>query len=222
METVRWYTLNYSYMHCDALTELIDSHLKSHLPPLPGQLLHIAFGCGPGTDSWSVIRTLGDSADIVTLGYDHNKNMIELAQRMTGHIVENGPHACQYFTDSELLVQRLNQSRQETVIVTINALFGQVTIDNSHVVWIADLINQLADRKTQVFVLGTHPEFSPKKVDEAWQTIMSVRGSKVLHQDSLDIDTWSATYYNKDHWSSSNPWQYGQFGSQSAYVIRVK
>ncbi len=223
MQTVRCYTLNYSYMHFDALTKLINEQLKRRLMPLPEHLLHIAFGCGPGTDSWAVIRALGESVNVTTIGYDHNGNMIELAQNITERIVRNGPHRYKYFDDSDKFKQQLSSGEEQIALVTANALFGQDNVTDEFVTWIVDLIDQLADRKTQVFVLGTHPEWEREKVNQAWERIAEIQGANEMYKDSLDIrPTWSATNSGKYHWSEAEPWQRGDnFRKQLARIIQV-
>ena len=224
MRTVRCYTLNYSYMHFDALTKLINEQLKRRLMPLPEHLLHIAFGCGPGTDSWAVIRALGESANVTTIGYDHNGNMIALARNITGRIVRSGPHRYQYFDDRDEFERGLRRGSGQVALVTANALFGQNTVADEFIAWLVDLIDWLADRKTQVFVLGTHPDYDPGKVNQAWEQIAEIQGANELYENSLDIrPTWSATNFGKYHWSEAKPWQRGDnFGEQLARIIRVQ
>lgn len=223
IQTARCYTLNYSYAHFDALTKLINEQLKRHLIPLPEHLLHVAFGCGPGTDSWAVIHTLGESAKIMTIGYDHNRNMIKLARKITERIATNGSHKYQYFDDSDKFERGLSLDKSQIALVTANALFGQETVTDEFVTWIVNLIDWLADRKTQVFVLGTHPKYKRRKVDRAWDRIVEIQGANEIYKDLLDIrPTWFATNYGKYLWSEAMPWQSGdQFDEQLSRIIQV-
>jgi SAM-dependent methyltransferase len=222
MQTVRCYTLNYSYMHFDALIKLINEQLKPRLKPLRGRLLHIALGCGPGTDSWAVVRALGKSVNVTTIGYDHNRNMIELARNIAERITKNESHKYEYFDDRDDFEERSVDSKGRVALVTINALFGQETVTDEFVTWIADLIDWLAERKAQVFVIGTHPEYSEEKVNEAWEQITELQGARTIYEDRLDVRTWSATRYGEYHWSEEEPWQLGRFKPQSARIIQVR
>ena len=217
------YTLSYSYPHFDALTKLINKQLKRHLMPLRGRLLHIALGCGPGTDSWAVIRALGESVNVTTIGYDHNGNMIQLARNITERIVRNGPHRYKYFDDSDKFEQELSLGKGQVALVTANALFGQNTVTDEFVTWIVDLIDQLADRQTRVFVLGTHPKYSEGKVNRAWEQIAEIQGAIEIYGGSLDIrPTWSATNYGNWHHSEDGPWSRVPTQEQLARIIRVQ
>ncbi len=222
MQTARCYTLNYSYMHFDALTKLINKQLKPRLKPLRGRLLHIALGCGPGTDSWAVIRALGKSVKVTTIGYDHNRNMIALARNIAERITKNESHKYEYFDDRDEFEERTADGKGRIALVTINALFGQKTVTDEFVTWIVDLIDWLAERKTQVFVIGTHPDYDEEKVNESWEQITELQGTCTIYEDRLDVRTWSATRYGEYHWSEEGPWHRGQFDPQSARIIQAR
>lgn len=222
VRTVRCYTLNYSYMHFDALTKLINKQLKPRLKPLQGHLLHIALGCGPGTDSWAVIRTLGESVNVTTIGYDHNGNMIKLARDIAEWITKNESHKYEYFDDRDEFEERSVHGKDQVALVTINALFGQKTVDGEFVTWIVELIDWLAEKKTQFFVIGTHPKYSEEKVNKAWQQITELQGACTIYEGRLDVRTWSATRYGEYHWSGEEPWKRGRFKPQSARIIQVQ
>ena len=144
MQTARSYTLSYSYPHFDALTKLIDEQLKPHLKTLQERLLHIALGCGPGTDSWAVIHTLGKSVNVKTIGYDHNRNMIRLAQNIAERLVKNSSHKYQYFDSPHEFERKLHCDGGQVALVTANALFGQNNVTGEFIIWAVSLIDRLA------------------------------------------------------------------------------
>ena len=90
--TVLSYTLLYGCMHFDALCVLMRRQ-EFRVPlslALAGSgdpaVLHVDFGCGPGTASWAVVNVLSDEARITTVGHDHNRHIIRLARKMTAHL----------------------------------------------------------------------------------------------------------------------------------------
>lgn len=223
MQTARSYTLSYSYTHFDALTKLINERLKPHLNTLQGRLLHIALGCGPGTDSWAVIHTFDKSVNVKTIGYDHNRNMIRLARNIAERLVRNSSHKYKYSDSPHEFERKLYRDGGQVALVTANALFGQNNMTDEFVIWAVGLIDRLADKKARVFVIGTHPKYSGVKVDKAWERIVAIQGAVEIYEDSLDIrPTWSATNYGNWRHSEDGPWSRVPTKEQLARIIRVQ
>ena len=94
------YTLSYACMHFDALCTLMDKQefrnpVSSTLPHGDDpSVLHVDFGCGPGTASWAVMNILSNDACVTTIGHDHNPHMIELAHSMTFHVASAMTKTC--------------------------------------------------------------------------------------------------------------------------------
>lgn len=94
---ILWYTLFYGCMHFDALSALIHFDKFQRLisnalncPPKQTShphLLHVDFGCGPGTAAWAVIEALPKNVSLTTIGHDHNPNMIKAARSITGDVM---------------------------------------------------------------------------------------------------------------------------------------
>ena len=94
------YALVYACMHFDALCRLMARQerrepLLDALSRTAGAngdgpaVLHVDFGCGPGTAAWAVMHVLPDDARVTTVGHDHNPHMVKLARAMTADVARD-------------------------------------------------------------------------------------------------------------------------------------
>lgn len=132
MPIARCYALNHSYMHYDALcAAIMCDEMRSHweeklVKPEGKRIVHVDFGCGPGTSSWAVASLLGERG-FTTIGYDHNANMIQLAGQITSAIA----HQCDSnfyakWDDFNSKVDTISPGIENSnVLVTINHLLNQ-------------------------------------------------------------------------------------------------
>jgi len=129
MRTARYYTLTYSYMHFNALCATImcdemKPHWEEKIVRTDGnRVVHVDFGCGPGTSSWAIARLLG-KRKFTTIGYDHNENMIQLADEITSAIA----YGCDvnFFVNWDDFNSKIDTIiGGSTILVTINHLLNQ-------------------------------------------------------------------------------------------------
>ena len=224
--TVLSYTLLYGCMHFDALCVLMRRQ-EFRVPlslALAGSgdpaVLHVDFGCGPGTASWAVVNVLSDEARITTVGHDHNRHIIRLARKMTAHLARGAARGLGLsfhydWTGFEREVVSLSERRWSAVIVTANSLFGQVP--PSAVAPIVALITEISERTGEVplFVAGTHPPYSEVQVRDSWRRIASIPGSDIVYARRLSIVTGGPRGYDAPSWVEWTP------RPQIAHIARI-
>ncbi len=218
--TALWYALVYACPHFDALTALMQervfrervqralerdqttraqrdmvqrilSRFLRHRYSSP-RVLHIDFGCGPGTASWAAIKLLSGRATVVTVGHDHNRHMIKLARTITADVAKPQRNITNlFFSNWDKFKKksiRLASKSWSAVIVTANSIFSQPSIDEDGIkeicAVIADTHSHASD--SLFLTLGTHPSnYERKKVSGAWQRIAGIADSEVLYDASV-------------------------------------
>ena len=212
------YTLSYACMHFDALCILLDSTaFRVPVATVLGDgddasVLHVDFGCGPGTASWAVIHALANNACVTTVGHDHNVHMIELAPLITNHVSQDLSRIChaEFYQDRDGFVQSVMahcEHRWRIVIVTANSLFGQTAMQPTDVQAIGDLIIELHERSREspVFLAGTHPCYSEELVNNTWDEVARRTEAQVLYIDRLvNIVSGGPRRYEAPTWV---PWR---------------
>ena len=222
--TIRWYILAYGCQHFDALSALMCrpefqdpvqhalnrprektwrrmihsmfSGLLIHARFWP-RVLHIDFGCGPGTASWAVIESVAGRASLTTVGHDHNPNMIALANAITGELIHDRKHLnSRFFADWRKFnkkVIRLTATRWTAVLVTVNSLFGQAFMNTDDIDRIVDLVSMVGERVRDVpmIAIGTHPNYAADAVNDAWQRIADVAGFEMRYGDTIPFQSWN-------------------------------
>ena len=227
------HTLLYSCMHLDALCEFMQRS-DFRVPLARGlatrgtgdsvasdpSVLHVDFGCGPGTASWAVTNALAASARITTVGHDHNQHMTSLADKITRDLAayDSNLDFCGFHptrTGFEREVETLAKQRWNTVIVTANSVFGQASsITCTRVV---ELITKISGRTGEVplFVAGTHPPYSEVQVRDCWQRIASLPGTDMLYAGVVSIVTGAPRRYDPPSWVEWRP------QPQMAHLVRI-
>jgi len=162
MPTARCYVLNYSYMHFDALcAAIMCDEVKPHweekvVKRAGNRIVHVDFGCGPGTSSWAIASLLGERK-FTTIGYDHNVNMLRLADQVTGAIA----HGCDanFYANLDDVNSKIDTigfgHGDSTVLVTINHLLNQksgLKIDRMR-----EIIRKLYSGSTQIMMVNIEP-----------------------------------------------------------------
>ena len=223
------HALLYSCMHFDSLCTLMDTqvfrdHVLSALPSSDDRpVLHVDLGCGPGTASWSVMNVMSDDACVTSIGYDHNRQMAELAQAMTSQVADAltraKPIDLEFHHDWTGFEQRamlLSGRRWASVIVTANSVFGADTMTAEAVEAIKVLIEGIQGRArgSDVFVVGTHPQYSVGRVRNAWDRIAAIPADE-LYGESLNITSGSPRRYYEPTWVNFTP------KPQMADILRV-
>ena len=247
--TVLWYTLVYGCMHFDALSALMDrqefqglvrgaldrpskkntlSDIRAVLgrcdaarTPQP-RMLHVDFGCGPGTAAWAVIKALSDRAVVTTIGHDHNAQMIELAQEMTADIVNSTDPsiAYEFYSDWDTFQKGIKWSRSligcDAVLVTVNSLFAQPSMNGDEIANIVGLIRLIrttlrslrANRRS--LLSGTHPDYNRDKVRDAWRQIGNISGRRTRYDGAVQFESWSPLSYGAICPATYQPGSHGQ------------
>ena len=207
------YTLSYACMHFDALCTLMDtqefrapmlSALQRGDEPL---VLHVDFGCGPGTASWASMNFLSCEADLTTIGHDHNPHMVELARSMTDHVGTAMTATClseflHNWQEFQQTVLSFCDYRWSAVLVTANSLFGQVAMRDDDINAIAAFIGEIRERTQDAVLLvaGTHPPYSEVQVESAWQRIAHITGANSLYDARLNIVSGTPRRYTAPTW----------------------
>ena len=223
--TALWYALVYACPHFDALTALMQErvfrervmqelereqqtrthedanhHILSRFLRcryFSPRVLHIDFGCGPGTASWAVIESVAGRASLTTVGHDHNPNMIALANAITGELIHDRKHLnSRFFADWRKFnkkVIRLTATRWTAVLVTVNSLFGQAFMNTDDIDRIVDLVSMVGERVRDVpmIAIGTHPNYAADAVNDAWQRIADVAGFEMRYGDTIPFQSWN-------------------------------
>ena len=141
---VLWYTLVYGCPHFDALSALMAKRefrepvLQAPNTPkkrtarivartllgrhhahctLSPRLLHVDFGCGPGTASWAAIRNLSGRVTLVTVGHDHNRHMTKLAKRILRDISDTAHGATYKFFSNWIIFEALAKGWQHDATI---------------------------------------------------------------------------------------------------------
>lgn len=238
--TIRWYTLAYGCQHFDSLRTLMrrrefqeplqlalgrshEQNIWHRMGSILGQsakharlwprLLHIDFGCGPGTASWAVIEDVADRAALATVGHDHNPNMISLANAITGDLTNDRRHLDSlFFSDWHRFnrqIRCLTTSRWTAVLITVNSLFAQDNLNTDVINRIVDLV-AMVDKRVRdapLIAIGTHPNYDADAVNGAWQRLADVAGLEVLYNEEIEFQSWNpicpGAYAPEDHgaWS---------------------
>ena len=215
-DSVLWYTLIYSCMHFDALTSLMntDEFTKTldFQSETSSSVLHVDFGCGPGTAAWSVMKNLPVTAHVETIGYDHNIHMTNLAEKMVKTIAQSlSKDIISNFLSewSGFQNQVIDNSKQkDIVLITANSLFGQQSFSSSHLDDIIDLIKNIRVEAQQALIVmyGTHPPYSQEMVAQTWHRIAEETQSATTYDQKLLVSTWSPIRCIPDIHSSWHPW----------------
>ena len=212
------YTLLYACMHFDALCMLMDT--QEWRDPVSATLrhdddpsvLHVDFGCGPGTASWAVMNALSRDVRVTTIGYDHNPYMIHLARAMTAHVGGALTKAClseflQDWDEFSPTVLAHCDHHWNAVIVTANSLFGQDAMRQTDIAAVVNLIIEICGRTPElpVFVVGTHPPYSEARVADAWRSISRIPGANWLYDDRLIVVSGNPRRYDAPAWTDWTP-----------------
>lgn len=226
-DSVLWYTLIYSCMHCDALTSLMNAdEFNKSLDFQSGNsssVLHIDFGCGPGTAAWSVMKNLPATIHIKTIGHDHNPRMTNLATQMAQTISQsasnNGMFA--FFTDWNRFHNQVmsNTNQYDTFLVTANSLFGQDSFSSNYLKQIIHLIKSMRAEAQQKLIMlcGTHPPYNPDGVEQTWHRVAEETRSVAAYNQELSVSSWSPIRCTHDIHSSWHLWQNPQ--PQNARIL---
>lgn len=214
-DVVRWYTLAYSCMHFDALNELMNSNeFKQRLSlQYDSSILHIDFGCGPGTSTWAAIKNLSATIHLETVGHDHNPHMVDLAKSMVQTISQSASNSgtSNFFLNwEEFTDQVMNHAKQRDIfLVTANSLFGQHSFSSSYRDKIINFIRNLRDEAQQALIVlcGTHPPYQLGKVKQDWGRIAKEIQAATTYDQEISVSSWSPTRCTHDIHSSWHPWE---------------
>ena len=254
--TALWYALVYACPHFDALTALMQErvfrervmqelereqqtrthedanhHILSRFLRcryFSPRVLHIDFGCGPGTASWAVINMLSGRAALTTIGHDHNQQMIGLASSITSDVAKSQRNVTyRFYSNWNKFAKKsiyLASRSWNAVIVTANSIFGQPSLDdeaiNAIVSVIADI--QRHARVSLFLTLGTHPPIYEDKVAGAWQRIARIANSDVLHEGNVGFDSWNPIRPGGFQQDDENAWFVWRGRPQLAHVIEMR
>ena len=207
-DIVLWYTLSYSCMHFDALSVLLElSEFKKAIRS-PKHVLHVDFGCGPGTATWAVIKNFLDMDHLETIGYDHNSGF----QEVSTDIVKDIVHSFSQFSHTDFAYhfhsnwadfqQKVFQGtdRKDIILVTINSVFGQESFSQI----IIESINYIIERcrfisdRTPIIICGTHPPYNIPQIDHAWNSIENNFNAQTIYSGEIPIKSWSPIKYTED------------------------
>ena len=235
-QTVLWYTLAYSCLHFDALDTLISKHgirksmlslLAQRSPSwLSPRLLHVDFGCGPGTASWAIIKAFSDSASVISIGYDHNRHMIKLANQVTPAIARSWAGTeCRFFPCQNRFLKEC-MSRAPTcdgVLITINSVFGQPFMNDETIDDLCQTIRDVRVRleKSPVIVIGTHPPYSPDRVRSAWNRVAHALSGTLLFERQIAVESWNPICHGQYGASDNSAWSRWSGKPQFAHVIKA-
>lgn len=225
-DVVLWYTLVYSCMHFDALIDLmntdefrVDSGLytSSHM-----SVLHVDFGCGPGTSAWAIMKNLPATAQLETIGHDHNPHMTDLATAIVQTISKSASLAITFDFLSEwsrfhLRVMR-SARRKDLLLVTVNSLFGQTGFNSPDLSNLIDMIMKLRNDFPTVplLVFGTHPLYRTNTVSSYWDRIAGDFSVTPTYNREQIITSWIPTLHHEDIQDS---WWRWKPGSQLARIL---
>ena len=210
-DVVLWYTLSYSFMHFDALNDLMNTdEFKQTIifdTSTNPSVLHVDFGCGPGTAAWAVVKNLSATFQIETIGHDHNPHMANLAKAMVRTI----SHVMFDFSSNWRTFQHqvLGNAKQKTLfLVTANSLFGQRTFLRSQLEDTINLIKSMRAESPQAVtvIFGTHPPYRPEAVASTWQRIAEEIGTDTVDVHDRQIESWSPLQCIRDIRNSWYPW----------------
>ena len=110
----------------------------------------------------------------------------------------------------------LSERRWASVIVTANSVFGADAMTAEAVEAIKVLIERIHGRArgSDVFVVGTHPQYSVGRVRNAWDRIGAIPADE-LYSESLSIASGNPRRYYEPIWVNFTP------GPQMADILRV-
>ena len=261
---VLWYTLVYGCMHYDALSALMGRQefkglvhgalnrpskphsrsiphsfpdRRSDRPPVSPCLVHVDFGCGPGTAAWAVINALSNHAAITTLGHDHNPCMAELAQEITADVIKSVDRRIdhEFFSDWNTFEKTAKWSRSlrgcDAVLVTVNSLFTQPSVNREEIDSIVRLIKLIlevlksVERNSPVIAIGTHPDYTPMKdeVADGWRRIGNISGRRTRYDGNVQFESWSPLCFGDYEPSDEAAWdQWAGSTWQLAHVLKVR
>lgn len=207
--TVLWYTLAYSCMHFTALHDLMRTDEFKEVTGFHNDdrlnILHVDFGCGPGTSAWAIMKEIPDMANIETIGYDHNPHMTSLAKSMVRTIAESTSRNTifDFLSDWGRFHRRVMKSarNKDIFLVTVNSLFGQQSFTPSGLNDIIGVIKGLRakSQNAPIVVFGTHPSWSIRKVNDSWEKIAEELGDTTIYNQELQgIFSQSPIKYTHD------------------------
>lgn len=216
-ETVLWYALSYSCMHFSALHDLMRTDEFKKATGFQNNdllsVLHVDFGCGPGTSAWAIMKEIPDMANIETIGHDHNPHMTSLAKSMVRTIAESTSRNTifDFLSDWGRFHRRVMKSarNKDIFLVTVNSLFGQQSFTPSGLNDIIGVIKGLRakSQNAPILVFGTHPLWSPKKVSDSWEKVAgSIGATTTYNQELQGVFSASPVKYTHDIRGSWLPW----------------
>ena len=215
-ETALWYTLAYSCMHFDALRDLMNTDEFKQATGLQNDriasVLHVDFGCGPGTSSWAVMKSIPDTVRLDTIGLDHNPHMVSLAKAMVHTLAQSASKtvAFDFLSDWRRFQRRVLRSTKgkDILLVTVNSLFGQQSFTSPDFQDLLELIVKLRVKTQGIpnIIFGMHPPWSIKKVNGYWEKLAITLGSTTIYDQELGTVSLSPTKYTDDIGAAWHPW----------------
>ncbi len=196
-QACRQYTLSYAMTHAIALYHLLkhNNHkaiLLNH--NAINAILHIDFGCGPGSALWALLRLAKkcNGQRLTSLGYDHNPHILKLAGDIKKAIKPQIPANFEVDQDLAKFRKRIEQYisvKYDVVLVTINALFGQDSFQNKRL--LAKIINDIERlqkynvNNIPILIAGTHPSYRWDQVQLCFDAICQCLNGKYLYNDKI-------------------------------------
>lgn len=149
----------------------------------------------------------------VTIGYDHNPHMTNLAKSMAHTIAQSASKNTifDFLSDWRRFHRRVLKSarNKDFFLVTVNSLFGQQSFAPSDLNDIIDVIKRLRakSQSAPIVVFGTHPSWSIRKVNDSWEKIAEELGDTTTYNQELrGIFSQSPIKYTHDIQSSWEIW----------------
>ena len=208
---------------------------SSDRPTVSPCLLHVDVGCGPGTAAWAVIENLRDQGVVTTIGHDHNSRMIALAQKITADISKSldDPVDYNFFSDWIAFEKKVKWSWSlrncNLVIVTVNSLFSQPFVnreDIDNIIQLLKLIGEVLrdiENNAPVIAVGTHPDYKPEMVKDAWRRIGNISGQRTRYDGHVQFASWSPLCFGDYEPTDEAAWdKWTGSAWQLAHILKVR
>lgn len=180
------------------------------LPADNPAILHVDFGCGPGTVSRAIMDMLIKDArpgiKLTTIGHDHNSHMPDIA-REDGQEELSAATYFEFHHDWNAFQQDIQshiKQKWHAVWITANYLFGQDTFEDADAEKIVETINSIVEgvsQATRIHLFGVHPNHRDPK--ERWRSIAQrTKAEIIIVKGWININpTKEVSPWNKAKWA---------------------
>lgn len=210
-QTARYYRSHWSRSIKTLLgVPVFKERVLGCLPADNPSILHVDFGCGPGTVSRAITDMLYTDMlykdacleiKFATIGHDHNRHMPDIAREEIPYECYEkklNPEVFRFQHDWNAFQQDIQshiKQKWHAVWITANFLFGQDTFEDADAEKIVETINSIVEgvsRATRIHLFGVHPKH--RNPEERWRSIAQRTKAEIIFEESINMNQANAKW----------------------------